>query len=334
MSPLSIGFVYDSKREYRAEGYSEAEVAEFDSDETIDAIADCLGRFGHRVARIGHGRNLCARLVAGERWDLVFNIAEGLRGRSRESQVPALLELYDVAYTFSDPLTTAVTLDKAMAKRLVQAAGLHTAGFIVANAVADADHVPLRFPLFAKPVAEGSSKGIDDQSVVHDRHQLIAVVERLLADFQQPVLIEEFLPGREFTVGVLGTGVDATVSGMMEVNIHDPDRRGIYSSISKQHYVDMVKYHVVPTGPVRDEIAELALRSHRVLECRDASRVDVRLDAAGVPNFIEINPLPGLHPTISDLPILSGLDGMHYPELLGRIVESASRRISRAASPA
>jgi D-alanine-D-alanine ligase len=330
MTSLSIGFVYDLKRDYLAEGYSDREVAEFDSDDTIDAIAAALTELGHRVDRIGHARNLCRRLVAGNTWELVFNISEGLKGRSREAQTPAILELYDVPYTFSDPLVSAVTLDKAVAKRLVRDAGLATAPFELVSSISDCDRIRFGYPMFAKPVAEGSSKGIDDQSLIRDRRQLDEVVTRLVHDYQQPVLVEAFLPGREFTVGMVGTGKDVELVGMMEVNIHDPNRQGIYSSISKQHYVEMVKYEMVPAGVLHDQIAALALGAHRALECRDASRVDVRLDANGVPNFIEINPMPGLHPTISDLPIIAGLYGVPYLTLIGRIVQSASRRLHRA----
>lgn len=333
MTPLSIGFVYDLKRDYLAEGYSDRDVAEFDSDETVDAIAGALETLGHRVDRIGHAKNLCRRLVEGQRWDLVFNISEGLRGRSREAQTPAILELYGIPYTFSDPLVSAVTLDKAVTKRLVRDAGLATAPFEVIAALSDCEKIRFGYPMFAKPVAEGSSKGIDDQSLIRDRQQLEGVVARLLKDYQQPVLVEAFLPGREFTVGMVGTGADVTLVGMMEVNIHDPDRQGIYSQISKQHYLEMVKYEKVPAGQLHDQIAGLALAAHRALECRDASRVDVRLDGNGVPNFIEINPLPGLHPTISDLPIIAGLHDMPYLALLERIVQSASRRIQRATKP-
>lgn len=333
MSSLSIGFVYDLKRDYLAEGYSDRDVAEFDSEDTVGAIAATLTELGHRVDRIGHAKNLCRRLVNGDSWDLVFNISEGLRGRSREAQTPAILELYDVPYTFSDPLVSAVTLDKAVAKRLVRDAGLATAAFEVVSSVADCDRIRFGYPMFAKPLAEGSSKGIDDQSLVRDRQQLVTVVVRLLKDYQQPVLVESFLPGREFTVGMVGTGQNVALVGMMEVNIHDPDRQGIYSSISKQHYVEMVKYEKVPAGALHDQIAALALAAHRALDCRDASRVDVRLDANGVPNFIEINPMPGLHPTISDLPIIAGLHNIPYQSLIERIIQSASRRIHRAATP-
>jgi D-alanine-D-alanine ligase len=329
MTSLSVGFVYDLKRDYLADGYSERDVAEFDSEETVDSITQALMSLGHRVDRIGHAKNLCRRLVDGSSWDLVFNISEGLRGRSREAQTPALLELYEIPYTFSDPLVSAVTLDKAVTKRLIRDAGLVTAPFEVVSSISDIGKIQFGFPMFAKPVAEGSSKGIDDQSLIRDAGQLQEVVRRLLHDYQQPVLVEAFLPGREFTVGMVGTGVDVALVGMMEVSIHDPERQSIYSHISKQHYLEMVKYVKVPRGLLYDQISALAVSAHRALECRDASRVDVRLDAGGVPNFIEINPMPGLHPTISDLPIIAGLHDIPYLTLIERIIQSASRRLHR-----
>ncbi|HEM45681.1 MAG TPA: D-alanine--D-alanine ligase, partial [Alphaproteobacteria bacterium] len=156
-----IGLVYDLRADYLAEGFGEEEVAEFDMDDTIDELERAIASLGYGTDRIGNAWALCRRLVRGDRWDLVFNIAEGLAGRSREAQVPCLLELYGVPYTFSDPLVCAATLDKAVAKTIVHAAGLHTPRFAVVRSVSDAALVTLPFPLFAKPLAEGTGKGID-----------------------------------------------------------------------------------------------------------------------------------------------------------------------------
>jgi len=328
---LTIGLVYDLRSDYLAEGYSEAEVAEFDSESTIAALEQALCSLGHRVERIGHGRALCERLVGGERWNLIFNIAEGVRGRSREAQVPAVLEMYDVPYVGSDPLACAATLDKAVAKQLVAAAGVATPQFRVVAAPADAVADGLRFPLFAKPLAEGTGKGVDARSRIDSPASLTTVCRDLLARFHQPVLVEEYLPGREVTVGILGTGTDARVLGTLEVRIHAGAPATDYSYEVKELSEELVDYLPMERGPLRDEVEALALAAYRALQCRDMGRVDIRLDRAGRPAFIELNPLPGLHPTHSDLPMIATAEGLPYPALLGAIVDSAVARLGLAA---
>lgn len=329
MKPV-IAFTYDLRSEYLALGYSEEDVAEFDSDATIIALEDTIKSLGHACVRIGNGRALCQRLSKGERWDLVFNITEGVSGRSREAQVPALLELFEVPYTFSDPLVCALTLDKAMAKRVVQAAGLHTPRFSVIRTTGDLRNVDLTYPLFAKPIAEGTGKGIDKMSMVESPEQLEEISNRLLERFAQPVLVEEYLPGREFTIGILGTGRDARVLGVMEVGIRKEAGTVIYSYDVKEKSEELVEY----TRPAREvaieEVEQLALEAYRALEVRDAGRVDIRMDRYDLPAFMEVNPLPGLHPTHSDLPMIATQEGMSYRDLIGSIIESAMKR---AASP-
>jgi D-alanine-D-alanine ligase len=326
---LRVGIVYDLRADYLAEGHSPEAVAEFDSEETIAAIDAAIRSHGHRTERIGNARALCARLVAGGRWDLVFNFAEGLHGRSREAQAPALLELYGLDYTFSDPLVCAVTLDKAVAKRLVREAGLATAAFAVVARPEDADKVALEFPLFAKPLAEGTGKGIHSRSKVSSPAELQAVCRELLAEFAQPVLVEEYLPGREFTVGVLGTGGEARVLGTLEIEVRREVGHAIYSYQTKEACEDLVRYSAPPRDDLRAAVEALALESYRTLECRDAARVDLRLDHRGRPAFLEVNPLPGLHPTHSDLPMIATQEGMAYRDLIGAILRSAARRLER-----
>jgi len=324
---LAIGLVYDLRKDYLAEGYSAEQVAEFDAEETIDAIEAALRSLGHATQRIGNARALCAALVAGRRWPLVFNVAEGLAGRSREAQVPCLLELYGVGYTFSDPLVCAATLDKSIAKRLIRNAGLPTPKFHVVREEADIAAADLVFPLFAKPVAEGTGKGITGQSRLESPEQLAEVCRDLLRRFAQPVLVEEFLPGREFTVGVLGTGAEARVLGTMEIAVRPQVESAIYSYETKERCEQWVSYARAAPGPLRRKVEELALESYRALECRDAGRVDIRGDRRGRPAFMEVNPLPGLHPTHSDLPMIATQEGMSYAELLGAIVGSAACRL-------
>ncbi|MBN1360408.1 MAG: ATP-grasp domain-containing protein [Sedimentisphaerales bacterium] len=337
--PLTVGLVYDLRDDYLAQGYSQDQVAEFDSVATIAALEQALLALGYVPERVGNGLSLARQLAAGKRWDLVFNVAEGLYGRSREAQVPALLEMYGIAYTFSDPLVCALTLDKAMTKRVIQSAGLPTPRFSVVSSMSDVGSVRLNYPLFAKPLAEGTGKGVDGKSRVESPETLRVVCARLLTVFQQPVLVEEYLPGREFTTAILGTARNTTVLGTMEFTIRAGAPAADYSYEVKEQCEQCVDYFPMPTGPLREQVEELALRAYQVLECRDTGRVDIRLDTQGRPAFIEVNPLPGLHPTHSDLPMIATQEGMAYEELIGRIVhsalarqESASCRVERPAS--
>ena len=323
---LTIGLVYDLRSDYLAEGFDEAAVAEFDSESTIEALERTLQALGHRTDRIGSARALCRRLVGGSRWDLAFNIAEGLAGRSREAQAPAILELFGVPYTFSDPLVCAATLDKAVAKRLVQSAGLHTPPFAVVRGLSELPNGILRFPLFAKPLADGTGKGIDARSRIDTPEHLDRTCRSLLQQFRQPVLVEEYLPGREFTTAVLGTASAARVVGTMEIEVLPAEGRGIYSYDMKERCEELVRYGAPAAGVLRRRVEELALQAYQALECRDAGRVDVRLDRDGEPAFMEVNPLPGLHPTHSDLPMIATQEGMSYEELIGAIVDSALAR--------
>ena len=325
MRPLRIALCYDLKSDYLAAGFSPEEVMEFDEEETVASLAAGLAQIGHRPERVGRGIELARRLAAGERWDLVFNIAEGVRGRSREAQVPAVCELFDQPYTFSDPLTCAITLDKALAKRLMRDHGLPTAPFAVVERSEDASSVELAPPLFAKPVAEGSSKGVTRRSRIDSRDELAASCAELIRDFRQPVLVESFLPGREMTVGIVGNGGEARVLGVMEV-LFRTGTDAAYTAENKREFETRVEYQLLDGQPLAQRAREVALAAYAALGCRDVARIDLRCDASGEPNFLEVNPLPGLHPTYSDLPILAGRAGISYAELLGRIVEAAARR--------
>jgi D-alanine-D-alanine ligase len=325
VTSMLIGFTYDLRKDYLARGFTEEDVAEFDSEGTIDAIAGTIESLGHKVVRIGNAWELCRRLVAGERWDLIFNITEGLRGRSREAQVPAICELYNINYTFSDPLVCAATLDKAVAKRLIRDSGLYTASFAVVNELEYLKTVKLSFPLFAKPLSEGTGKGITNSSKITTPAELQQTCGELLNRYKQPVLLEEFLPGREFTVGILGTGQDARVLGTMEIELIDTSNGSIYSYESKELCETQCRYSKAK-GAVVAEVEKLALRSYQALECRDAGRVDIRCDKTGKPCFLEVNPLAGMHPTHSDLPMIATQEGTAYSELINSIIKSAMKR--------
>lgn len=322
---MLIGLTYDLRDDHRASGLSDEAMAEFDSPETIAAIENALNARGHQTQRIGHVRILAQRLAAGDRWDLVFNIAEGLQGRAREAQVPALLEAFGIPYSFSDPLTQALGLDKAMAKRVVRDAGIPTAPFAVLETPANDSGLDLPFPIFLKPLAEGTGKGCEHASKANGADQAAAAARSLRQRFRQPVLAESFLPGREFTVGILGNGADARVIAVMEILLLDTAEAEIYSFQNKQQWETRVIYRLADDAEARAAGAA-ALAAYHALGCRDAARIDLRSDAAGIPNFLEVNTLPGLHPSHSDLPILSAKAGLDYHGLIGGILDAAVRR--------
>lgn len=323
---MRVGLTYDLREQYLAEGYGLEETAEFDRPDTIEAIERALGKLGFETERIGHVRQLAARLVAGDRWDLVFNIAEGLDGIGREAQVPALLDAYRIPYVFSDPLVMALTLHKGMAKHVVRDRGVPTAPFAVVETPADTAGIDLPFPLFAKPVGEGTGKGVTPASKVTSPTGLRRICRQLLQQFRQPVLVETFLPGREFTVGITGTGAKARTVATMEVVLTAQAEGDVYSYVNKEECDDRVVYRLADDDEAR-EAAEVALAAWRALGCRDGGRIDIRSDAAGRPHFLEVNPLAGLHPEHSDLPIMCSLAGITYDDLIGRIVDSALPRL-------
>lgn len=270
---------------------------EFDSIETVEALERALRAHGHEPVRIGYGEALLDADV-----DFVFNIAEGFGGRGRESQVPAVCELLGIPCTGSDPLIIGVTLDKALAKTYAKAHGIAVAG-------------SERFPLFVKPACEGSSMGISQSSLCRTPEELNAVVAQL--EKYGPVLVEEFLPGDEYTVGV----VQGEVLGVMQVVPRTPQKDFVYTIEVKRDYENLVDYKLVDAP----DVARLALDVWREFHLRDVARIDVRRDRDGVPCFIEVNPLPGVHPKHSDLVIMARLAGVTYEQLIGAIVRRFQR---------
>ena len=326
---MKIGLTYDLRSEYLAAGYGEEETAEFDREDTIDAIEGALQGLGQQTDRIGSARSLAARLTAGDRWDLVFNIAEGLNGIGREAQVPALLDIFGIPYTFSDPLVMSLTLHKGMTKRVVRDAGIQTVEFDIVKDRADAQRITFPPPYFIKPVAEGTGKGVSPQSIIRQYEDLAGRCEALAAAYNQAVLVERFLPGREFTVGILGTGHCARVLGSIEVHLLTDAEPDIYSYTNKERCEELVEYRLVT--PRNDTVVgaaeDVALRAWRVLGCRDAGRIDLRCDTDGQPQFMEVNPLAGMHPYHSDLPIICNHVGMPYSDLIREIIDSARERV-------
>jgi D-alanine-D-alanine ligase len=315
-------------------GYSELDTAEFDREDTVVSIENTLHALGHKTERIGHAKQLAAALVAGKRWDLVFNIAEGLHGIGREAQVPSLLDLYEIPYTFSDPMVMSLTLHKGMTKRVVRDAGIPTSDFQMVETDADTDAIAFDPPFFVKPVAEGTGKGTSPDSIIYDRSKLKEACRRCITDYHQPALVEPYLSGREFTVGILGTGKASEVLGTIEVHLKETAEAGVYSYLNKEKCEELVVYRLARAQEDQTvaEAEAISLAAWRVLECRDAGRIDIRCDSNGRPLFMEINPLAGIHPEHSDLPIICNHLGIPYLTLIEKIIASASTRIRRNGS--
>lgn len=325
---MHIGITYDLRDQYLKLGFSEEETAEFDKKDTIDSIEKTLKQLGHTTEKIGNIWDLTKKLNKGKSWDLVFNIAEGLRGIGREAQVPAILDAYNIPYTFSDPLVLALTLHKGMTKRVLRDLGIPTPNFYEVQNLEDLKKVKLKFPLFAKPIAEGTGKGITAKSKIKNKKELRSICEYLLKTFKQPVLVEEFLPGREFTTGIVGTGEKARVIGSMEVILLESAEPDVYSYANKDDWIGKINYKFVNDRTVK-KAEKFALEAWKGLGCRDGGRIDIRVDNSGIPNIIELNPLAGIHPTHSDLPIICTLKDIEYKTLIGWILESASERVSK-----
>ncbi len=325
---MKIGITYDLKDDYIKEGYSIEELAEFDRLSTIDAIEDSIKSLGHKTERIGNVKALIGKLSQGKKWDLVFNICEGLLGKySRESQVPAILEVYGIPYTFSDPILQGISLKKDLAKIIVKNFGFKTPDFFVVNSIEDINKTKLDYPLFIKPIAEGTSKGITDKSKINDSKELKERCTLLLNKFKQPILVETFCSGREFTAGITGTNQNSNYIGALEITLKSNAEKNAYSYINKENCEELIEYKFVTDNELNKKLKALSIGIWKSLQCRDAGRIDFMLDSKNELNFIEINPIAGLHPEHSDLPIIFNKLNMPYIELIKRIIESASERI-------
>ncbi len=325
---LRIGITYNLKKDFSHIGELPEDFSEeFDTEETIDAIRDVLINEGHQVFKLGGDRGLIERLKE-EPVDIVFNIAEGFKGRNREAHIPSILEFLGIPYTGSDPLTLSLTLDKSMAKRIVASEGIPTPRFKKINRLEELNDLNLHYPLFLKLCYEGSSKGVRLDSKIMTFQSLREKARLLLKEYGPPLLIEEFINGPEFTVGILGNE-NPYVLGVMEIEIKGtPPEEAIYSLEIKREWEERVCYHCPPkiSHDLLRNIEEVALKSYRVLECRDVSRVDIRVGEDGVPYFLEINPLPGLSPVYGDLPIMSKKLGWDYARLIKTIFNHALSR--------
>lgn len=323
---MLVGITYDLKEDYLKAGYSSEESAEFDSIETIDAIEESLRLLKFSTVRIGNVQALVTYLAQGKRCDLVFNIAEGLRGMCREAQIPALLDAYAIPYVFSDSFVLAIALHKGITNMILRQSGVPVANSHIVSSIEDLSRIRMTYPLFVKPVGGGTGMGIDANSIVNNAEELRESVLRIREQFDQESLVETYLSGREFTVGITGTGSNARPVAVMEIIVDSASDQGIYSYQTKQQYKQYARYRLA-SGAIAEECCNVALNAWNVLGCRDGGRIDVKADSNGNICFLEVNPLAGLNPVDSDLPILAGLAQISYHELIGRIMESAMKRI-------
>ncbi|HEX9219309.1 MAG TPA: hypothetical protein VF858_02385 [Gemmatimonadaceae bacterium] len=313
------------------------EFAEWDAPATIAAVEAALTPLG-KVVRLEATEDFPERLRQ-IRPDIVFNIAEGFRGVSREAHVPAICEFFGVPYSGSDPFTLTLCLDKAKTKETLAFHGIPTPRFAVIENLRDlhARTAQLKLPLFVKPLHEGSSKGITDRNLCWDRIHLVSHTEFLLENYKQPVLVEEYLPGEEFTCSVLGNGDEATVLPIVGMNFESLPKGAlpIYSFDAKfvwdrpESPLDIFQCPARITKDLRASIERVTLDAFRVLGCRDWARIDVRLDAAGNPNVLEVNPLPGILPDPADnscLPKAARAAGISYDELIQSCLKYAAAR--------
>jgi D-alanine-D-alanine ligase len=320
---MKVGITYDLRSWYIDRGYSMDETAEFDKQETVDSIENSLKQMGHETEPVGNVFQLVEALSRGSKWDIVFNIAEGLYGDGRESVVPAVLDQYRIPYVFSGPLIMGLSLNKHLAKLVVASAGVPVSPGCLITEIKDLGKCDLSYPLFVKPVSEGTGKGITEKSLVNSSSELNKMVKWILSEFKQPALVEEYLPGREFTVGIVGYGDEATAIGGMEVFCAN---NLPYSVEVKENYQNYCKYKPLDADII-DECKSVAIRAWKALDAVDAGRVDLKADRFGKICFIEANPLAGLNPVHSDLPILSRMYGIEYQTLMEMIMKSAIKRI-------
>lgn len=325
--PLRVGFTYNVKRIKPTVDAVEDREAEYDSPQTLQAIREAIASWGHEVVDLEANQEL-PTLAAAANVDVVFNIAEGFKGRNRESQVPALLELLDIPYTGSDPATLAIALDKALAKRIVRQHGIHTPDFQLMTTGKERLNKDFAFPLMVKPVAEGSSKGVVQKSVCESEAELREVVKVLTQKYDQPALVEEYISGREFTVGLLGERRPRVLAPMEIVFLDQGEKNPVYSFQHKLDVNDRIQYDVpAKLDPAQMERLKAAARgAFMSLGCRDVARMDFRMDAKGRFYFLECNPLPGLTPGWSDLVLITQAAGMDYRTLIGEIMSGAIRR--------
>ena len=325
---MRIGLAYNVKPADPPAHLPEDAFEEYDSEATVGQIREGLASLGHEVTLLEAGPSIIDRLRE-LRPDILFNIAEGEGGRCREAHLPALLEMLGIPYVGSDPLTLCVTLDKPVAKRIVASQGYPTPRFQQCSSPEALDEGALSFPVIVKPACEGSSKGVRLASRATSPAEAKTMIRFVTGTYGQEALVEEFVPGPEVTVGLVGNGTPRVI-GMMEIRpTKVRSEEFVYSLEVKRDWERQVEYLCPPSLPegTAAEIGRCAAGIYRLLGCRDFSRIDFRVDLRGVPQFLECNPLPGLSPGYGDLPIMADRMGIPYVALLSDILSCALARL-------
>lgn len=332
---LRVALTYNLKREIGDAGLPDDYYSEFDSKETIEAIAEGLRAEGNDVFPVEADKGLL-NWFQNNNVDIVFNIAEGLNGDSRESQVPAILDFLNIPYTGSGVLPLAVSLNKALTKRLLEQAGIPTPRSQLVCNPAQLTDEGLKYPLIVKPNNEGSGKGISMASVVRERADLIRQVNGIYSVYKQEVLIEEFISGREVTVGIIGNTPPAAMP-VLEIDFSNCGNSGEFFYTWKVKEYEKESEETMGLSPLwhcparlngadTEKIKEAALRAYSVIGCVDICRVDIILSGEGIPYVLEVNPLPGLDPKDSNFPYIAKCAGLNYPALMNRILEVSLER--------
>jgi D-alanine-D-alanine ligase len=318
---------------------SEDYYAEWDEWETINAVKNSLEKF-HEVILIEADINAYKKFID-EKPDIVFNIAEGGLGFSREAQIPAILDFLNIPYTASDPLTLSICLNKARTKEILSYYKIPTARFSLINSSNELLNSKLNFPIIIKPVAEGSSKGVFNSSLIYSFEQVNGFIDKYVEQYQQPLIAEEFLEGREFTVALMGNGNELEVLPIVEINFAalPKELNPIYSYEAKwifdspQHQLDMYLCPADIDKDLENKIKQTCIDTFNALNCKDWSRIDIRLDKNNIPHVIEVNPLPGILPdpkNNSCYPKSARTAGLDYDEMINNVLYFALKRYGMA----
>ena len=325
----------DSSQSYLQSESLPDKYAEWDTFETIAAIRDALAT-SHNVTLLEANEDAFEKFRE-LKPDIVFNVAEGAYGISREAQIPAILDMLQIPYTGSDPLTLSICLDKARTKEILTYHGIKNSKFVVYNGKNGVNGESLQFPVMVKPIGEGSSKGIFNSSFVEDNSALQKELAEKFSEYNQAFIVEEYLPGREFTVAVLGNGEEARTLPIVEMNFSElpSEMAPIYSYEAKwildtrEKPLDIFSCPAKLEPELEKKIKDVVLQTYSVLNCKDWSRIDVRLDSMGEPNIIEVNPLPGVLPNPQDnscYPKAARTAGMDYVKMINEVLMVAAKR--------
>jgi len=312
---------------------SEFEV-EYDPPHTVELIKHGILATGHEYLFIEADENLVENLKA-LKPDLVFNRAEGLRGDSRESHVPAILEMLGIPYVGSNVLTTAIGLNKAWAKKVLLYHGISTPKFYVCKSDQEAERIREGFPYILKPNEEGSSMGITEENLVHNKTQLRTRLKQMIEEYQQPILVEQFIQGREFSTGLLGRpSQNPEVLSILEIDFSKfPEVGGIFGQRAKT-VLDSLDHYICPAQipkKLKTLLERLSISVWYALDVKDFARIDFRMNDKEEFFFLEINPLPGMdfdteENDLSFYPYMAMKSGYTYDELIRRLLESACAR--------